>query len=85
MEEAVIVIRFQHRKSYTKHSALKTFANGIIRSGDVYGGTGVLNMQQSKNIVRKYDDRNELAQDWINIGEDISKSMKKYEHESTHQ
>ncbi|MHC0551390.1 hypothetical protein [Salinicoccus sp. CNSTN-B1] len=71
------------KKGRTKKSAIKTFGNAYVRSGDVFGKQGIRDLEVHKTRVSmsSYSDNESLAHDWIDIGSDIEKSMLKFKEE----
>lgn len=66
----------------TRKSAAKTFLNGYIKSGDIYGREGLKHLRERKNYISRLslnDDRKNLSEDWITIGREIENSMYNYD------
>lgn len=70
------------RKRHTRKSAVKSIANGYIRSGDLYGKHGLDDLKKRRNrLVHNTlsSDKEKLARDWVTIGREIETAMNDFE------
>lgn len=69
------------KTSYSKYSAAKALSKGFSRIGDLDATEGRYNIQNRKNHIRNRNDEDALANDWVNVGKDISISMETFKKE----
>lgn len=79
------MLLMNEKKKNTRKPAAKSFLNGYIRSGDIYGREGLDDLRKRRNrIVHQSfnSDAEKLSEDWITIGQEIEKAMYDYDKEN---
>ncbi|PCF42050.1 hypothetical protein [Staphylococcus delphini] len=60
-------------------NVLKTIAKAYMISGDLNATIGKKNIRRHRQLIEFSDDSEQLSSDWYAVGNDLRKSIKRYD------